>query len=143
MSSYLLFILFLCHLFLCSFVQGDNALAVITVDWDVSQLLDGVYEIGLRVTCNEHSYVSSITSAIFDRTAPAAREALTKPSTRYAGFDSEISTTFTEPVDCNTVTTVVFSNGGLVADTEYTLLCDGAVVGIDFSSSQVLLHSVG
>ncbi len=66
------------------------------------------------------------------------REALTKPATRHADFGSEISATFTEPVDCNTVSVAVYSNGDLIAaDTAYTLLCAGSVVGIDFNTVQV------
>ena len=111
---------------------------LITVYWNVTDIADGTYELGINVACGTHVYVTGVAPVIIDRTAPRVLPALTRPSTRSASLANEVSVTFNEPVVCSSVSLVVADENGLVlTSSEYELQCTGTKLVLVFNPSAV------
>jgi hypothetical protein len=111
---------------------------LIAGSWNVTDIVDGSYELGINVACGTHFYVTGVAPVIIDRAAPRVLPALTRPSTRSASLADEVSVTFNEPVVCSSVSLVVADeNGRVLTSAEYQLQCLNTKLVLVFDPSAV------
>ena len=90
----------------------------------MSTIPDGPLSLGLRVACgNDPAYISDKVAGVVDRVAPQAY--FSNPSTIMS--PRGVAVTFSEPINCNTVTTHVLASttGQLKNNTDYFVNCNG------------------
>jgi hypothetical protein len=104
--------------------------------FDVSSFIDGRYDFGLQVTCKGTNYITDVVSIIFDRQAPKVVAGSLNPPTPVTHFGTEVSASFTEPIDCMSATiTLALADGTVLND--YSRRCSGNTMFIEFTAQQV------
>jgi hypothetical protein len=99
-------------------------LALQDIKVGMSSIPDGPLSLGLRVACgNDPAYISDKVAGVVDRVAPQAY--FSNPSTIMS--PRGVAVTFSEPINCNTVTTHVLASttGQLKNNTDYFVNCNG------------------
>ncbi len=122
--------------------QANNVTGRAFLEWPLSNVTDGRYDIGVRVVCKGQTYIAASLTGVIDRTAPRILASATKPINLVPiPFGSPISVTFSEAILCNAVVTSIRPMGGSVlSESMYSVVCQGAVLWIDFSAATVKYH---
>ena len=104
----------------------------------MSLFSDGRYDFGLQVTCKGTNYITDVVSGIFDRQAPKVVAGSLKPPTPVAHYGTEVSASFTEPIDCMSATiTLALADGTVLDNGDYSRRCSGNTMFIEFTAQQV------
>ena len=112
------------------------------VDADLSDADDGLYQLGLRVSCTDETYVSDTVSLVIDRTAPQVLPQSVLPPGRALTVGGAVGVSFSESVDCaSSVVSASLSDGTvLVSGTHFKIICTADRMYIKFTAAQV--HSL-
>ncbi len=109
----------------------DAGVSVIPVD--LSGHGNGLYELGIQVTCNGESFISDVTKGSIDRNLPEVLE--TFPAQGGAVDSSQdIRVVFDEPLNCK-ATVAILAVGNLTS--RISISCDGSAVRILLNDDQV------
>jgi hypothetical protein len=120
---------------------------VSSVGWKVASLLDGEYDIVIRVSCGQSNALipsglmthSNVSKVVLDRAAPVEYAQHMRPAGPYYPGD-DISVAFNEDIVCSTVAvSAKVSSGITLSQSEFLMTCEGNSLFLDFSPSMSTL----
>ena len=120
---------------------------VSSVGWKVASLLDGEYEIVIRLSCGQSNDLipsglvtySTASKVVLDRAAPVEYAQHVYPKGPYYPGD-DISVAFNEDIVCSAVVvSAKVSSGVTLSQSEFLMTCEGNSLFLDFSPSMSIV----
>jgi hypothetical protein len=114
-------------------ITGGYDADMSTISTNLSSVDNGLYDLGIKVTCHGESFISDMTKGLIDRQLP---QVVTTFPVNGASVDSSqgIQAVFDEPLNCQR-TSATYSIDQV--DFDVALSCTGETVDILFDSTQV------